>query len=235
MLFEPSRHELLTETLWQQDRVQSEIASILDDIEQSVLPNASWPTHPLDAESYANSGPKWSAYAGAAGCVHALQILKRYGYQVNGYPLKDLSHLLPDIHQAFLKAPDVSVEPGLQLGEIGILMPAVLAQPDNRELSDKLLLCMEATLDLPLYEITSGQSGMMHAALALYRKTGEARWKDVYVKGAKSLMDNWRQDAETREWLWQSLALNGTITVPVMASQVMPTFSCKALICSRMI
>ncbi|WP_194165806.1 lanthionine synthetase C family protein [Shewanella sp. YLB-07] len=199
MLFEPSRHELLTETLWEQDRVQSEITSIIDDIEQSVLPNASWPTHPLDAESYSNSGPKWSAYAGAAGCIHALQILKCYGYQVT-----DLSHLLPEVHRAFLKAPDVSVEPGLQLGEIGIIMPGVLAQPDNLALSDKLLLCMEATLALPLYEITSGQSGMMHAALALYRKTGDVRWKNVYVKGAKSLMDNWRQDTETREWLWES-------------------------------
>jgi len=45
---------------------------------------------------------------------------------------------------------------------------------------------------------------MMHAALALYRKTGQSHWQDMYVKGAMSLMDNWVQDADTGQWLWKS-------------------------------
>jgi len=199
MLFDTERHESLTTTLWQHNIVQKEITSIIDDIEQSLLPNASWPTHPLDAESYPKVGPKWSAYAGAAGAIHALQILRNYGYKVS-----DLSYLLAAVHSSFVKSPDVSVEPGLQIGEIGILMPRVLAEPDNQEISEHLLNCMEETIDLPLYEITSGQSGMMHAAIALYRKTGEVCWKKIFVKGAKSLMNNWQQDSETGEWLWQS-------------------------------
>jgi len=124
MLFDTERHELLTATLWDHHIVQAEIISIIDDIEQSLLPNACWPTHPLDAESYPKVGPKWSAYAGAAGTIHALQILKNYGYEV-----EDLSHLLATVHSSFIKSPDVSVEPGLQLGEIGILMPRLLAEP----------------------------------------------------------------------------------------------------------
>lgn len=199
MLFDTKRHQPLTATLWDQNIVEKEIASTIDDIEQSMLPHACWPTHPLDAESYPRSGPKWSAYAGAAGAIHGLQILKNYGYDVH-----DLSHLLEDVHSSFIKSPDVSVEPGLQIGEIGILVPRLLAEPDNQEVSQYLLKCMEATVDLPLYEITSGQSGMMHAALALYRKSGKHHWKDVFVKGAKSLLDNWIQDAQTGQWLWQS-------------------------------
>ncbi len=199
MLFDTERHELLTTTSWGHIIVQKEITSIIDDVEQALLPTACWPTHPLDAESYPKVGPKWSAYAGAAGTIHALQILKNYGYKVN-----DFSGLLSTVHSSFLTTPDVSVEPGLQLGEIGILMPRVIVEPDNKEVMEQLLRCMEETIDLPLYEITSGQSGMMHAALALYRKTGEDCWKDMFIKGAKSLMDNWKQDAETGEWLWQS-------------------------------
>jgi hypothetical protein len=199
MLFDIKRHELLTTRSWENNFVQKEITSIIDDIEQSLLPNASWPTHPLDAESYPKIGPKWSSYAGAAGTIHALQILKSYGYEVN-----DLSHLLSTVHSSFLKHPDVSLEPGLQIGEIGILIPLLLAEPDNQKLRDTLLTCMEETIPLPLYEITSGQSGMMHAALALYRKTGKVCWKEMFVKGARSLMDNWQQDAQTKEWLWQS-------------------------------
>lgn len=199
MLFDKSRHEMLSKKSWDEKLVQAEISSIIDDIERSLLPDACWPTHPLDAESYAKTGPKWSAYAGAAGTIHALQILKSYGYDTD-----DLSGLIETIYQSFLINPDVSIEPGLQIGELGILMPAILAQPENEALARRVMLCMKATIKLPLYEITSGQSGMMHAALALYRKTNKNCWKHLYVKGAKSLMDNWTQDADTRQWLWQS-------------------------------
>ena len=199
MLFDSSHHEPLTDKVWNQNIVEDEISSIIDDVERSLLPDACWPTHPLDAESYPRVGPKWTAYAGAAGAIHGLQILGRYGYKVN-----DLLDLLESVYQSFLKSPDVSVEPGLQIGELGILMPAILDQPENSELSKRVIRCMEATLELPLYEITSGQSGMMHAALALYRKTGEGHWKDLYLMGAKSLIDNWKQDEGTGEWLWQS-------------------------------
>jgi lantibiotic modifying enzyme len=199
MLFEHSRHEPLTKSAWDKSIVQQEILSIIDDIKTELLPDGCWSTHPLDAESYSNAGPKWSSYAGAAGTIHALQILSRYGYKVI-----DLSSLLENVYQSFLKNPDVSVEPGLQIGELGILMPAILAQPDDEELSRRVIRCMESTIDLPLFEITSGQSGMMHAALALYRKTGRNIWKDLYIKGTKSLIDNWTQDKDTGEWLWQS-------------------------------
>jgi len=199
MLFDHSRHEPLTICLWDKNIVEKEISLIIADIEQSLLPGVCWPTHPLDAESYFRVGPKWSAYAGAAGTIHALQILSQYGYQVS-----DLSNSLETIYQCFLKNPDVSVEPGLQIGELGILMPAILAKPNDEELSKRVIRCMEATISLPLYEITSGQSGMMHAALALYRKTGKVQWKDLYVKGANALMDNWTLDKTTGERLWQS-------------------------------
>jgi len=199
MLFDKDRHEALTKSSWDQNIVQTEILSIIDDIQRSLLTKACWPTHPRDANSDNNVEPKWRAYDGAAGTIHALQILSGYGYKVN-----DLSDLIEVVYQSFLNSPDSSVEPGLQIGELGILMPAILANPDDEELSRLVIRCMEDTIELPLYEITSGQSGMMHAALALYRKTGKNRWKDLYVKGAKSLIDNWKQDNDTGQWLWQS-------------------------------
>lgn len=199
MLFDGCRHEELTTSIWDDGLVRTEISKIIEDIQKSLLPNSCWPTHPLDAVSYPRSGPKWSAYAGASGTIHALQILGRYGYKVD-----DFSELLENIYQSFLKEPDVMVEPGLQIGELGILIPGILAQPENRELAQRIIRCMEATIDPPMYEITSGQSGMMHAALALYRKTGQLCWRELYLKGAKALMDNWIQDAKSGEWLWQS-------------------------------
>lgn len=199
MLYDPTRHEPITKNLWDQDIAELEIKSIVDDIEQSLLPGACWPTHPLDAESYPKDGPKWSFYAGAAGVLHALLILNRYGYKTT-----DLSGLLPTIYLSFLQSPDVSLEPGLQIGKMGILGPMILAQPENQKIRNQLIRCMEETIDLPLYEITSGQSGMMHLALALYRKTKKSCWKKMYVRGAESLMSNWKRDSLTGEWLWES-------------------------------
>lgn len=203
ILFDKNRHEPLTNNVWDKAFVQTAITTIIDDIEQSLLPDACWPTHPLDAQSYSKTGPKWAAYAGAAGTVHALQMLRGYSYKIN-----DLSGLLPVIHTSYLKNPDVSIEPGLQMGEIGLLMPAILSQPDNKIIADQLMQCMEKTIELPLYEITSGQTGMMHAALALYRKTAcpiaKRCWKDLYIRGAESLLKHWKQDPATGQWLWQS-------------------------------
>lgn len=199
MLFDKDRHETLTKNSWNQTIVKTEILSIIDDIQRSLLPDACWPTHPLDVKSKATLRPKWTAYSGAAGTIHALQILGTYGYKVN-----DLSGLIGVVYKSFLKNPDFSVEPGLQIGELGILMPAMLAKPDDEELSRLVMRCMEDTIELPMYEITSGQSGMMHAALALYRKTGRDHWKDIYIKGSQSLMNNWKQDSDTGQWLWQS-------------------------------
>lgn len=199
ILFDPKRHESLTVRPWSVSFVCDEINFIIEDIATSAKRNGSWPTHPLDAVSYSNSGPKWAMYAGAAGVVLGLQILARIGYKTNSF-----EYQLANIHSSYLKNPDVQVEPGLQLGEIGILMPAILAQPDQPELERSLMQSMQKTINLPLYEITSGQSGMMYAALDLYRKTGKACWRELYIQGANSLMKHWKQDSASGQWLWQS-------------------------------
>jgi hypothetical protein len=198
-LYNPSRHETLSTGTWCEDLAHNEIKTIVDDIATAGNSDGSWPLHPLDAESYPTPEPKWALYAGAAGVVVALNILRNYGYSA-----PDLNHLLPSIHANYLKNPDVQLEPGLHIGEIGILLPAVLSQPDNHALSNRLQECMATTLKLPYYDITSGQSGMMHAALVLYRKTRMQCWKNLYVQGAESLLANWQQDPDSGQWLWMS-------------------------------
>ncbi|GGD63240.1 lanthionine synthetase LanC family protein [Lacimicrobium alkaliphilum] len=54
MLFESSRHEALCSSVWNEYAVQQATLSIIDDIETSLLPDACWPTHPLDAEKGSN-------------------------------------------------------------------------------------------------------------------------------------------------------------------------------------
>lgn len=199
VLFDSTRHEPVVADAWCARSARAEIHTILADISASMRADCSWPTHALDAESYPSPGPKWANYAGASGVVLALRILRGYGYRA-----EDLALRIPEIHASYLKNPDVQVEPGLQIGETGILMPLVLARPDNAWAADRLAACMERTLPLPFYEITSGQTGMMHAALALYRRNGEDRWRNLYLRGARALFENWQQHTDTGQWLWQS-------------------------------
>jgi hypothetical protein len=195
-IYDPSRHEPVDGGAWDPAVIRQEIHRIIDDFQITLRGTGDWPTHPLDDET---RKPKWALYSGAAGAVASLRILRNAGYDVN-----DPSLVLPKIHTCYLKNPDYGYETGLQLGEIGILTPAVLADPDDRLLSDRLVKCMQSTVGHPAREITSGETGMMHAALTLFRQTNEQRWKDLYCTGARSLWEAWSEHPESNAWLWRS-------------------------------
>jgi len=183
-IYEPSRHEALAGPAWNADVVRKEIVHIIDDFKLALRPSGDWPTHPLED---GHAEPKWALYSGAAGAVVALRILRRADYIALDY-----SDLLPRIHDAYLKHPDYGYQTGLQLGEIGILTPAVLADPDDLNLTNRLVDCMKRTIGHVAREITSGEAGMMHAALSLFRQTHNELWKDLYCEAAHSLWESWR-------------------------------------------
>ena len=199
-LYDPDRHVPLTDTGWSVDGARAEIADILRDIADGRQADGGWPLHPLDRESYPADGTKWALYAGAAGVVIGTEILRRAGSAA-----PDLRADLPLFHENYRRDPDVGVaEAGLQIGELGILVPAILAAPGDEVLSQRAEHCMQALISHPAWEVTSGQTGMMYAALALYRATGQERWKTHYLAGADALFDAWTEHAEGGGWLWQN-------------------------------
>jgi hypothetical protein len=201
-IHEPSRHEALAGPVWNGDLVKKEIAQIIGDFELALRPSGDWPTHPLEDGA---AEPKWALYSGAAGAVVALRILRHADYLAPDY-----SGLLPRIHAAYLKHPDYGYQTGLQLGEIGILTPAVLAAPADRDLTSRLVDCMKRTIGHVAREITSGEAGMMHAALSLFRQTQDELWKDFYCEAAHSLWEAWAYAPATRQWLWRNEIFGST-------------------------
>jgi len=195
-VYDPARHEAVTGAEWSSRDVADEIVRIVTDFEAALGADGGWPSHPLD---WPTREPRWALYAGAAGAVVSLRILCRAGYGTI-----DPSPLLPRIHAAYLDHPDEGYETGLQLGEIGILTPAILAGLADAALSDRLRRCLGRTLGHKARETTSGEAGMMHAALTLFRETGDEVWKDLYCRAAKSLWQAWTPRPETGEWLWTS-------------------------------
>ncbi|MEP3323324.1 MAG: LanC-like protein [Sneathiella sp.] len=199
-LFDEYRHTPLLEEAWLPQQVQDEIALILEDIVAAQQADHGWPMHPLDMESYPSSETKWALYCGAAGVIIATEILRKARYDA-----PDLRRNLPAIYQNYLKDPDVSAaELGLQIGELGILTPAILSDLNNNELRERADACMSLMIDHPAYEITSGQTGMMHAALSLYEATNDERWKAHYLNGAEALWSSWTEAREGDGWFWQS-------------------------------
>ncbi|BBM03529.1 LanC-like protein [Microbulbifer sp. GL-2] len=199
ILYDPARHFKPGKHEWDPGSVKLFIHSIVEDLVHSIQQDCSWPTHPLDAESYGSAKPKWDAYAGASGVITAMQILRRYGYTEITFEQN-----LPTILQAYRLSHNSNWEAGLQLGELGILVPTYLANTAEREVEDRIIQCMEQMLDLPYFDITSGQTGMMHVALFLYHKTGDKRWCELYLKGASSLLKAWKLDENSSQWLWTS-------------------------------
>lgn len=199
-LYEADRHEALKADAWHPLTVAAEIDAIASDATTARQADGGWPLHPLDAESYRVAGTKWSLYSGAAGVVIGLEILRARGHRS-----VDLRADLPDMHRRYGRSPDTGTpEPGLQLGEIGILAPRVLAVPEDATAAARLEVCMETLLPHDALEITSGQTGMMHAALALFEATGERRWLNWYRRGAEVLWDAWRARDDGPAWVWSS-------------------------------
>lgn len=201
LVYDPSRHEKVVHREWDDEVVRREIHAIVGDFEAAALPTGSWPTHPLDDET---RSPKWALYSGAAGAIVSLRILKHAGYVV-----RDWSGVLETIHAAYLLNPDYGYETGLHLGEIGILAPAYLTEPNCYHISGRLTKCMKETVNHPAHEITSGGAGMMHVALTLYEKTGDYIWKDLYCEAAHALWGAWNANLEASEWLWNSNIFRG--------------------------
>jgi hypothetical protein len=194
-VYDPARHEPICAEPWSARRAAELLGAIATDFASAQRADASWPTHPQEE---IGPDPKWCAYFGAAGAIVTLRLLARAGYL--DWTADDA---LARVHSAYCARPDTGVlESGLQIGEIGILAPALLDGNGPVELTAQLDACMRRSLLHPAREITAGETGMMHAALHLYRETGAARWSDHFRAGAESLWKSWTRRSDGGHWLW---------------------------------
>ncbi|MCP5058711.1 MAG: lanthionine synthetase [bacterium] len=197
-IFDPERHQALAGMPWDASLARAAIGEIVADFVASRRADGSWPTHLLDGGELPGNERHWTSYFGAAGAVSSLRILGAAGYDA-----PDFSSSLVEIADAYRKQPDRELETGLQMGEIGILAPAVLANPASRLLGDRMEHAMDETLGHPAREITSGETGALHAALTLFRATGHERWERQAERLARSLVDSWEERANGH-WHWTS-------------------------------
>jgi hypothetical protein len=207
-LYEAERHERLIGAEWNEDRARDAIDRIVTDTHRSFDPDALWPIHPFDRSPERPPDSIKYMYHGAAGVIWALNYLSETGAAAlkRDY-LQTVRQLIPRIRDDMDKYPDLRKYMGAEassylLGEAGILLLQFKLAPSD-DVALQLYGHLEARIGDPR-GIAWGCAGAMLAALFMYERTDDARWKDLFLRGFGSLYDQWIYDDVVRCHLWTS-------------------------------
>lgn len=202
-LYEPTEFEPLLEEPWKPARIEAAIAAIVSDVDAGFDPVGLWPASDWDAHH--EGQPAKVLYAGAAGVVWALDVLRRGGHAETSLDLAaavlralELERARPDA------AEDEHYRPGsLMDGETGPALVAFRLTSDP-ELAADLHRLVRGNVDNPTDDVSWGAPGTLLAALALHEWTGEPRWIEAARDSAAALRARrgadglWRQDDDYR-------------------------------------
>jgi hypothetical protein len=194
-LFEPARHDRLTEDDWDSSAADAAIRGIVEDTLRASR-DGLWRGHPLD-EDLPDDGA--SLYTGGAGVLWGLSYLAQEGAIDRDSRFADWSLRLPERYAA---TPDTgSVVPSYLLGESGVLLTALRARPERAWL-DRLEVVVASNVDNPTLEALWGAPGTMLAAVFAHELTGDARWADLYRANAAALQRTWQRHDDDGCDLW---------------------------------
>ncbi len=195
MLYRPGAFERLTDAPWEEARVRDALAAVVADADARFDPVGLWPA----SEEWDTAGgraklPLTRLYAGAAGVVWALDVLRRRGHgeartDLAAAALRALEKWRADPDMPERREPPVNTRSSLFFGESGILLVA-FRLTRSPELADDLHELVRANWDCETDELLSGAPGTMLAAKAMLDWTGEERWADAWRESAEEL---WRR------------------------------------------
>ena len=184
MLYSPDRHEALDARAWDEEVARVSIVRIAAGAEAGHVPNTGWAVHPLDGPK---PKPISGFYLGACGVVWALEYLRARGAITLSGDYRQFTTMLRSKageggSYLFGKTPVLLLRHALEGG--GAHANAVAA-------------LVEATMHHPSRELMWGSPGTMLAALFMHRRTGEARWADLFRRTADVL---WAQLQWSERW-----------------------------------
>lgn len=148
--------------------------------------------HPLD--QLGDSGrPRTSLYFGASGVAWALDQLHRRGAITAARDWRAEARRFVDVHVA---APEIGKPaPSLMLGEVGVRAVADVGH-------DRLYELIESNIEHEALELMWAAPGTMLPALFLFERTGEPRWRELYVRNAEHLLRTFAYHDDFDVWLW---------------------------------
>ncbi len=202
-LYDPERHEPLRDFPWNPAQASDAIAEICRDAEGAFDPRTLWPMHPGDAfPEMAPDGIMRGIYDGAAGMLHALGRLAEAGLHE---PAIDAAEVAAGLHEASLASPDeAGAGASLLVGSSGILLVAHRLTPSAAN-ADALAAAIAVNVEHPSNELLLGSPGTMLAARAMYARTGEERFRELWRASARTLLARQEADGLWTQDLYGSL------------------------------
>ncbi len=191
VLWESTRHEAITEVRWSEEKARATIAHIASEAEDAYDHHRLWPASMRDGAP--PSGPRTSVYFGAAGVAWALQALASRGFTEARRDWLTEAARFVELHRA---DPDIGeLVPSFLLGELGV---RIVADQDH----DRMFELIESNTENPSIECLWGAPGTMVPAITLYERTGDDRWRELYLRNAKYLIAQWHHCDDVDAWLW---------------------------------
>ena len=199
-LFEAHRHEPLAEVAWDAGQARAALARIVADTHAAFTDDGLWPIHPID-RSPERADTLKPIYYGAAGVIWTLHQLRDAGMSDVGRDYLPTVATLLERHRA--DSLRLSQRPILSYptGDAGILLLHWTLAPSEalaRELHDVI----GANANHPARGFCWGASGSMLAALFMFERTAEARWRDLWLRLFEELWRTWEHDPELGCHLW---------------------------------
>jgi hypothetical protein len=200
VLFERARHESLIDTPWRESAARAAIDRIVENTGSAFTVDEWWPIHPLDVspERAARLKP---IYYGAAGVVWTLHYLHDVGLAPRPREFAPLLERLLAEHRAdslaLVNAPIV----GYPLGDASILLLHAKLAP-SASVVDELHAVIAANARHPSRGFGWGAPGSMLAALLMFERTRDSRFRMLYVTLAHEVMRTWEWAPSRGCHLW---------------------------------
>ncbi|WP_201492350.1 lanthionine synthetase C family protein [Rubrivivax sp. A210] len=180
MLHDPRRHQALITIPWDEARVRATLSRIAADAESSRLPSGGWPLHVRDVDPAEDPGlMPTPLYFGAIGMVWALRYLGAQGAVVLRHdPLAGADTLLTH-SRAWSRICGQGQHAAYLMGETPLLM---MMGHD-----EAVAALIESNTDHPSRELMWGAPGSLLAALFMHRRSGQARWAELFRRIAAGM------------------------------------------------
>jgi len=202
MVFDVTRHEPLLALPWDAQRAQATIARIVHETEARFRPGEWWPLHPNDVEG-ADTQPAFPLYHGACGVIWALGHLGAAGAaRTHRDFTPELDAVLTGVGRWLSSEGIVAGDASYLMGETSVLMLRYGHTGDRAD-ADQLEAHIAANVDHPARELMWGAPGTMLATHFLFRRTGDARWADLFLASARTLWSqlSWSEDLGCQYWV----------------------------------
>jgi hypothetical protein len=186
-LFDPGAHEALTPSPWDESRARLAVEQITMQTVDAYEPERFWQRHPLDEYGSPSTSDK-GLWIGAAGVLWALD---RLGAGIGE----------AGVYEGYLSDPEFLGSTGLMMGELGVVLISWKLAPTAMK-AQRIIELVEANLRDPSHELFNGAPGAMLAALHMYEATGEDSWRELWLKCADAVWEQFRVDPEFGYRIW---------------------------------